>query len=65
MTDTERIAHRVYDRYAGQIVDYPHAHVLDETPGIFRSWRDVARFCLRVVVLCLAAWGLVCLVCLF
>ena len=47
-----------------QITHYPHAHVLDEAPGIFRSWRDVARFCVRVTVLCLAAWGLVCLVCL-
>ena len=65
MTDTEQIAHRVYDRYADHIPPYPHTHVLDEAPGMFRNWRDVARFCLRMVVLALAAWGLVCLVCLF
>ena len=65
MTDTERIANRVYDRYAGQITPYPHAHLLDRAPGMFRNWRSAVRFCLQVAVFALAAWGLMCLVLLF
>lgn len=65
MTQTERIANHVYDRHVNQIAPYPHAHVLDQAPGMFRTWREVARFGLQMVVLCLTAWGLVCLVLLF
>lgn len=65
MTETQQIANRVYDRYADQITLYPHAHLLDQAPGMFRTWREVARFGLQMVVLCLTAWGLVCLVLLF
>lgn len=44
---------------------YPHANVLAQAPGMFRNWRGAVRFCLRVIIFALAAWGLVCLVLLF
>lgn len=64
MTETQQITNHIYDQYADQIADYPHARVLDDTPGMFHNWRDVARFGLRVIVVSLAAWGMVCLICL-
>lgn len=53
MTDTEKIAYRVYSKYASGLrltpaevvqlsagAQYPHAHLLGQVPGMFRNWRD-------------------------